>query len=54
MLRLCKQCASIEPIARLYKYTPHWTPAWDRHLQALVERAKRELPLFPLARRASK
>jgi hypothetical protein len=47
LYRLCKRCASRRTIKMLYQYTKRLTPAWDRHLQELVERAKRRLPLFP-------
>jgi hypothetical protein len=47
LYRLCKRCERRTTIKCLYAYTRRWNPAWDRHLQVLVERAKRELPLFP-------
>jgi hypothetical protein len=45
-LRLCMNCAAREGIRRLYRKSSRWTPAWDQHLQRLVERAKANLPLF--------
>lgn len=47
LLRLCNKCQSVPGIENLYKYRPDWTREWDQHLQALVERAKQRLPLFP-------
>jgi hypothetical protein len=46
-LRLCLRCARVKGIRLLYKKTSRWTPAWDEHLQRLVERARARLPLFP-------
>lgn len=45
-LRLCLKCARVNGIRLLYKKTSRWTPAWDEHLQRLVERARARLPLF--------
>jgi hypothetical protein len=47
LLRLCGKCESVPGIKNLYEYRPDWTAKWDEHLQALVERAKKRLPLFP-------
>jgi hypothetical protein len=47
LLRLCSECEAVPGIKNLYEYRPDWTPEWDQHLQALVERAKQRLPLFP-------
>ena len=45
-LRLCRRCASVRGLRRVYKRTARWTPERDARIQALVERAKRQLPLF--------
>lgn len=45
-LRLCRRCASVRGLRRIYKKTASWTPERDARIQALVERAKRQLPLF--------
>jgi hypothetical protein len=46
-LRLCDDCASVRGIRRLYRKGPGWTPKRDARIQALVEKAKRQEPLFP-------
>jgi len=46
-LRLCRQCAAVRGIRIVYKKSRRWTPAWDAHIQRLVQRAKARLPLFP-------
>lgn len=45
-LRLCNRCAAKRGIRRLYRKTSNWTPERDAHIQALVEKAKRQEPLF--------
>jgi hypothetical protein len=45
-LRLCLVCASQKGIRSVYRKRPGWTRERDRHIQALVERAKARLPLF--------
>ena len=45
-LRLCRRCASVRGLRRVYKRTANWTPEREARIQALVERAKRQLPLF--------
>ena len=45
-LRLCRRCAGVDGLRRVYKRTANWTPRREARIQAYVERAKRELPLF--------
>jgi hypothetical protein len=45
-LRLCDHCASIRGWRIVYRRRSGWTPAHDRRIQELVERAKAKLPLF--------
>ena len=45
-LRLCQRCAGVRGLRRIYNRTANWTPERDARIQALVERAKRQLPLF--------
>jgi hypothetical protein len=44
-LRLCERCGARHSLRRLYRRPRGWTPAWDAHLQRLVERAKLGLPV---------
>jgi hypothetical protein len=44
-LRLCDRCGAYRALRRLYRRPRGWTPAWDAHIQRLVERAKLRLPL---------
>ena len=46
-LRLCNRCAAKRRIRRLYEKTASWTPERDARIQALADRAKLGLPLFP-------
>ncbi len=46
-LRLCNRCAARKRIRRLYEKTRSWTPERDARIQALADRAKLGLPLFP-------
>jgi len=46
-LRLCVGCAARRGVRNLYKPRAGSSPEWDAHLQKLVERAKKRLPLFP-------
>ncbi len=45
-LRLCNRCAGQRGLRRLYRKTPSWTRERDARVQALVEKAKRQEPLF--------
>ena len=45
-LRLCHVCASQSGIRRLYRKTSGWTAERDARIQAMVEKAKRQVPLF--------
>jgi hypothetical protein len=45
-LRLCGRCAAVRGIRRLYRRAANWTPEREARVQALVERAKRQEPLF--------
>jgi len=45
-LRLCQRCARQLGIRRLYRKKAGWTPERDARVQELVERAKRQIPLF--------
>src|SRR5438094_774399 len=45
-LRLCNQCAGQRGLRRIYQKTASWTPEHDARVQALVEKAKRQEPLF--------
>ncbi len=45
-LRLCNGCAATRGLRRIYRKTAGWTPERDGRIQALVEKAKRQLPLF--------
>ena len=53
-LRLCRRCASVPGLRRLYKKTAGWSPDREARIQALVEKAKRQLPLFEDAAPATK
>jgi hypothetical protein len=44
-LRLCDRCGAFRGLRRVYRLPHGWTPAWDAHLQRLVERAKLGLPV---------
>jgi hypothetical protein len=45
--RLCERCVTFKGLRNIYKKRPGWTPAWDAHVQKLVDRASKGLPLFP-------
>jgi hypothetical protein len=45
-LRLCGRCAAVRGIRRLYKRKASWTPEREARIQAFVEKAKRQEPLF--------
>jgi hypothetical protein len=45
-LRLCNACAAQRGIRRLYRKYADWTPERDARIQAMVEKAKRQEPLF--------
>ena len=45
-LRLCHRCAGVDGLRLLYKKTARWTAQRDARIQAYVERAKRQMPLF--------
>lgn len=47
-VRLCAVCGQVAGLRRAYRRTAAWTPAWDAHLQRLVERAKRGAPVAVL------
>lgn len=44
-VRLCERCGAQRCLRHLYRRPFGWTPAWDAHLQRLVERAKLGLPV---------
>jgi hypothetical protein len=44
-LRLCDGCGAVAGLRRVYRRPPGWTPAWDAHMQRLVERARLGLPV---------
>jgi hypothetical protein len=44
-LRLCERCGAQRGLRRIYRRRRGWTPAWDAHLQRLVERARLGLPV---------
>jgi hypothetical protein len=44
---LCANCARHWRIRILYKTRPDRPSWWPEHLEALAERARQQLPLFP-------
>jgi hypothetical protein len=45
-LRLCDPCSAVKGLRIVYRRRKGWTRERDRRIQALVERAKAQLPLF--------
>jgi hypothetical protein len=43
---LCNHCAGQRGWRRIYKKTASWTPQRDARIQAMVEKAKQQKPLF--------
>jgi hypothetical protein len=46
-LRLCDRCAAVGGLRIVYRRRKGWTRERERRIQALVDRAKAGLPLFP-------